>query len=227
MYLRDTAIVLKSEPFREHDVRLTLFGRRYGKMSAVARAGQKLNAKSIGHLEPLSEIEVMIAVGSAFDKLAVARLVRQPEKLRESLSALSIAGALAAMIAELTHPGETEDGRLFDVLSEAMSLAEACSTEPSVDRARILLAAAALKMLDALGYAPELESTHYSLLTTHSSQAFRLLRFARARPLIELLHITAEQKIFREASEMVREMMQQAPFRKEPHGMKTVGEMLK
>lgn len=225
MYLRDTAIILKSEPFREQDVRLSMFGRRFGKMQAVSRAGQKLTAKNFGHLEPFSEIEVMIASGAAFDKLAVARLTRVRRRLRQSLSALSVAGAFASMVHELTHPGETQDEKLFDVLSETMNLAEAYPAEPSRDRSQLLLAAAALKMLDALGYGPDL-----TLGATHrvapTPTAFRLLRFARGRPLCDLLYVTADVSVFREATACVCEMMKQAPFASEPHGMKTLAEML-
>jgi len=40
-YIRDRVIVLKSEPFREHDSWLTCYGKEQGKLIAVARGARR------------------------------------------------------------------------------------------------------------------------------------------------------------------------------------------
>ena len=40
-YLRDRAIVLRNEPFREHDRKVVLFGMQHGLLEAVARGASR------------------------------------------------------------------------------------------------------------------------------------------------------------------------------------------
>jgi DNA repair protein RecO (recombination protein O) len=217
-YLRDTAIVLKCEPFREHDAWLTLYGRTHGKMTAVARGARRMDAKCLGHIEPLSEIEVMIAKGVTFDKIAVAKLTRPRSALRERLGTLAVAGAFAHLIDKLTHP-EVGDAAIYHLLSETLDLSTKLERDPSSERGRLLLAATSLKLLDALGYAPSWEETM-------ESDTARLLRFMRTRPLGDLLHLTAPTDLFTTASSAVENAMMRAPLQTEPHGSRTIVALL-
>lgn len=214
MYLRDTAIILKSEPFREYDARVTMYGARHGKLVAVARAGKRFGSRALGHLEPFSEVEVMIAKGSSFDKLAVATLVRPRLALRERLSTLAIAGALVHLIDRLTHL-EAGDIAIFYLLKETVDLAEGSTEEPSSERSRLLLAGASLKLLDVLGYAPQFDPSLHPL-------TLRVLRFLRARPLKEILGLTASLELFQTVSSTVEAALEHTPLSAEPHGVATV-----
>lgn len=92
-YLRDRAIVLRSEAFREHDRRLVLFGVQHGLLEAVARGASAAVSKQGGHMVPFTETDVLIAKGTIFDKLAVARTVRVWPRVRTQLGSVSVAGA--------------------------------------------------------------------------------------------------------------------------------------
>lgn len=209
-YIRDTVIVLKNEPYREHDAWVVMYGRTNGKMEAVARGARRWEAKHRGHIEPFSEVEVMIAKGAAFDKLAVARLVRPRHLLRAELTRLTVAGAFFDLTEQLTRPG-MNDPSVYDLLCETLDVLEAASSL-SPDRSRFLLAAASLKLMDALGYAPDFSE--------------RLLKFMRSQPLKELLRLTAPVSAFRAASQAVEQALEQTPLSSEPHGQKTVAAYL-
>jgi len=254
-YIRDTAIVLKNEPFREHDAWLTLYGKENGKMIAVARGARRMDAKSLGHLEPLAEIDVMIAEGSVFDKLAVAHLIRPRLRLRNKLEILTVAGAFADIVDALTKPG-IGDPRIFGLLVELLDVSESCETI-SAERSRLILSGASLKLLDELGYAPHLNACIHcreplqndvellddlgGLLCDRCGRdtrfvssdrmslpasALRLLRFLRARPLNEILKITAPSSLFLVASLAIESLLRRAPFIKEPHGPLTVSALV-
>ena len=240
-YLRDTAIVLKNEPFREHDARVTLYGRTHGKLSAVARAGRRAGAKALGHLEPFSEVEVMIAIGDAFDKLAVARMTKPRLNLREQLAPLMIFGPLLHAIDVSTQPG-VADETIYFLLEEALDVGDRLPEEPSSARGRLLRAAVSFKLLHALGYGPRVDrcgfcesscdqqawwqadqaqvvcascvqSNRIPVYGRHelSALALRLLRVLRERPLKEVLSITAPVIIFETASAFVEACVQQTP----------------
>ncbi len=155
-YLRDTAIVLLNEPYREHDSWLTMYGKTHGKLIAVARGSRRWQAKQGGHLEPFSEIEVMIAHGQAFDKLAVATTVSVRHALRQRLSGLVIAGVISRLIERLTHPGAS-DVTVYGLLLELLNFTDDLQAEPTPERARLIVASITLRLLDTLGYALQLE----------------------------------------------------------------------
>ncbi|HEU0051204.1 MAG TPA: DNA repair protein RecO [Patescibacteria group bacterium] len=249
-YLRDRAIVLKSEPFREHDVWVTLYGKKEGKMIAVARGALNLHAKALGHLEPLSEIEVMIAKGSSFDKLAVARIVRPRLYLRERLEYLTVAGTFADLVARLTHPG-INDERVFNLLCELMDLGAISDAAISAERSRLLLSGSIIKLLDLLGYAPHIDACAHchqplafptfaipsegglvcfscareiasSFRVPLSPDGVRLIRFLRHRPLADVLQITAFPFIFLGAASAIESFLKQTPLLSPPHASETV-----
>lgn len=154
-YIRDRAVVLKSEPFREHDRRIVLFGRSHGLIEAVARGASRKEAKQAGHLVPMEEVEVMVAKGAAFDKLAVSRVVESHGAIRDNLGALTIVGTFFDLFERLQKPGIV-DPELYNLLIEMLVVAERFIEDPTVERAKLLYAAAALKLLDRIGFAPSL-----------------------------------------------------------------------
>ncbi|MSR85103.1 DNA repair protein RecO [Candidatus Uhrbacteria bacterium] len=215
-YIRDTAIVLKSESFREHDRMLTLFGKTHGKLRAVARGADRPQAKALGHLEPLSEVEVMIARGQSFDKLAVVRLVVAPS-VRERLSVIAIAGSFAHLVDRLTEH-QDPDERVYDLLKEVLTIGEDCLQDPSIERSRLLFSTASLRLMDILGYGPAFEEEHHD--------AGRLIKFLRTRLLKEALSITAPSQTFVSASQLIERALEETPLLVAPHGPVTIAALL-
>ena len=209
-YLRDRVIVLKREPYREHDRRYVMYGREYGLLSAVARGASSPRSKQAGHLEPFSEAEVMIAKGVAFDKLAVAKCVA---RRATSLSALTILGAFTDLVTRLTRPGISDD-RLFDLLKEMVETLFALPTEPSTDRARFVFAAATLKFLDLLGFGPSID--------VEDAQLGTILKFMRGATIQNVLRVTATRDVLQGASAFVEEAVKDTPLTEEPHGVRTI-----
>lgn len=206
-YVRDTVFILKNEPFREHDSRVTMYGRVHGKLAAVARGSRRWGAKQGGHLEPFSVAEVMIAHGASFDKLAVARRV-QP--VRMHLPSFALCGAFVGLVDAFVHP-HVPEAALYDLLIELRAV---LADEPvvSADRARFLLAGATLKLLDILGYAPVLED--------------KILKFMRQAGLEELKRLTAAPETLQAAGAAIEEALRHTPLQREPHGAKTLAALL-
>jgi DNA repair protein RecO len=162
-YIRDRAIVLKCEPFREHDRRIVLFGRSHGLIEAVARGASRKDAKQAGHLVPMEEVEVMIAKGATFDKLAVSRVIESHQSIRYTLGALTVVGTFFDLFERLQKPGIV-DPELYNLLMELLVVAERLIEDPTVERSKLLYTAAALKLLDRIGFAPSL--SHCALCRT-------------------------------------------------------------
>jgi DNA repair protein RecO len=219
-YLRDTVIVLKKEPFREQDRRYTMYGRGHGLLVAVARGSSTMRSKQAGHLEPFMQTQVMIAKGTAFDKLAVASHSR-PSSIR-SLSALAVCGAVADLVIRLTRPGIADD-RIFHLLVELISTVSNLPQELSPERARLMLAAATLRLLDLIGFAPHIERGPE---TTTPVPSLTLVSYMRRAPFVDVLRVTAPVDVLHAASDFVEEALKHTPLHAPPHGPKTIQALL-
>jgi len=196
-----------------------MYGREYGKLEAVARGVRKWQAKQHGHLEPLTKADVMIAVGASVDKLAVAHAVCAQTDLRKQLGAMAMIGSFANLLNSLTRPGVSDPG-IFDLLEELMQAWRSCQREPSPERTRLLYAAAASKLLEALGYGSEHESAHLS------DEAHKLLLMLPQVPLAFTLSVTAMPSVFSEVSGMVEQALEGTHLRTRPHGPQTINAFL-
>lgn len=251
-YLRDHALVLKREPFREQDAWVTLYGREFGKLVAVARGARVPRAKQLGHLEPLATIEVMIAKGQAFDKLAVARTVRSNHRLHDSLTGLTVCSAFADLIAQATQP-HVPDERIFLLAEELVLQLEGVADAISPERASILYASAVLRLLRFLGYSSRLdvcvlcqaplgdrswaigaagglvcpkclirESSWRERAVLLDPSMRKLLLFLQRVSSAEVLKVSAPPVYFRTVTQAVQELTHVLPLRSAPHGFQTI-----
>jgi len=219
-YIRDRVFILKNEVFREQDARIVMYGQDHGKLIAVARGYRKMQAKHLGHLEPLAEADVMIAVGQAFDKLAVARSAVTRPELRHDLSAMAVMGSFASLVEQVTRPG-VSDAEIYDLLCELANVWQGKQASP--ERARLVLAAASLRLLDILGELPDMDGMDDGKA---SDGAMTLLRFMRLRPVRDLLSVTAPSVLFTETSAYVEAMIERSPLVTSLHGPSTIHSLL-
>jgi DNA repair protein RecO (recombination protein O) len=142
------AIVLRRIDWREADRLFVLLTRDCGKIEAVARGTKKILSKLNPHLEAGSCANVMLAVGRrGFDKLANATSYLYTPTADISTQALK---SLALEITEKLIQSRYAEENIFDQLYlflESMGSGH----EPRVSTNAYLL-----KLLDALGYRPQL-----------------------------------------------------------------------
>jgi recombinational DNA repair protein (RecF pathway) len=222
-YLRDRVIVLSKEPFREQDRRYVMYGREHGLLVAVARGASVRTSKQAGHLEPFCTSDVMIAKGSAFDKLAVAKMIDWPWRgSSPRLESHAVCGAFAELVARLTQPGIVDE-RMFDLVHDVFRVAMTLPSGTTVDRARLLLAASNLKLIDLIGFAPHIERPSVG---TSPVPSLQLASFMRRASLSDVLNVTAPISILRSACAFVDEALRETPIHREPHGHSTIAAVL-
>ena len=148
------ALVLRREKWREADKKVVLYTRHFGKVEALAIGAAKITSKLSGHLEPLREIDVMLAKGKNIDK--VAQAVTREDFLKNSsrFEVYWYSQEAARLVDKITKPGQT-DPLLFNFLGQFFRFfKEARSGEEALK----IWCAFCLKFLTILGYRPELES---------------------------------------------------------------------
>jgi DNA repair protein RecO (recombination protein O) len=133
----------------EADRIVTLFSRDEGKIRAVAKGVRRTTSRSAGHLEPFTLSDVLFAVGRELDVISQADTLEAFRKLRENLELTTHAYYLAEVVDLLTED-HLENRAVFDTLVAGLHhLAEAADS-------RLVLIVFHLRLLDALGYRPEL-----------------------------------------------------------------------
>jgi DNA repair protein RecO (recombination protein O) len=146
---RTPAVILKRMDLGEADRIVTLFSRDVGKVRAVARGVRRTTSRSAGHLEPFTLSDVLFAVGRELDVISQVDTVESFRGIREDLVLTTHAYYLAEVVDLLTED-HMENRGVFDALVEGL---RDLGDHPD---ARLVLVTFHLRLLEALGYRPEL-----------------------------------------------------------------------
>lgn len=109
------ALIIKRHDWREHDSRVVLYTKRFGKVSLVARGVKKIKSKIAAHVEPLSLADIMILKGKVFDYLGSSLITKSHLNIKSDLNALYFAGRSLGVFDNLVKEG-VPDEELFDFL---------------------------------------------------------------------------------------------------------------
>jgi len=146
---RTSAVVLKRMDLGEADRIVTLFSRDHGKIRAVAKGVRKTTSRAAGHLEPFTLSDLLLAVGRELDVISQAETLESFRHIREDLDLTTHAYYLAEVVDLLTEDRH-ENQPVFDTLVQGLH-----DLSHTTD-ARLVLVIFHLRLLEALGYRPEL-----------------------------------------------------------------------
>lgn len=146
------ALVLRSVPYRDSDVVLTLFTDERGKVSALARGARKSRRRfgaGIG-LFAVSEMELTNRGGSEMWFIDSCKLVGDYTRLASDIVATAHASYALELVRELTA-AEQADAAIFDLLVDLFDTLKALGPAPAV------LRAFEIQLLAHLGLEPDLD----------------------------------------------------------------------
>jgi len=147
----DEGIVLRRVDYAETDRVLTVLTRHHGKVGVLARGVRKPGSRLAAHTDLFSRSTLQLARGRGeLEVLTEARRLGAVTSLGDARR--SACAALCAEVADTAlEPGQPLDEGLFDLVAEAL---EACADPARDPRAAVVWFAR--RMIDRLGYAPEL-----------------------------------------------------------------------
>lgn len=252
-YIRDTAFILRHDALREHDAWVSMYGLRHGKITGIARGHRRMVGKQIGHMEPLTLAEVMVAEGKRYDKIAVSRVIQPFHDLRSDLPKVVIVSGCLSLIDMLTRPG-VADERLYRLLEELFQSVAVLRDAPSGDRAGVFYSWFSLRLLGHLGHvAPfshclfcraELSDDAIGIPSAGGGACsscksrvegdhlilpaltWKLLRVIQGASFEDIASLSATKGAFREANHFVARMLAEIPADGEPHGLRTISSVL-
>ena len=145
------AIVLRHAPLGDTDKILTLYTPHMGKVRAVAKGVRRPRSKLAGHVEPLTRSAMLIAQGQNLDIVTQSQTIDSFISLKENLIRTSQA-MYAAELLELFTVEDDANPTLYQAFHTALKAL--CSGSNGATVLRYY----ELRLLDILGYKPELNS---------------------------------------------------------------------
>ncbi len=147
----DDGIVLRRVDYSETDRVLTVLTREHGKVGVLARGVRKAGSKLAPHTDLFSRSRMQLAAGRGqLEVLAQAEAAGPGPRLHDPRRAAcaALVAELADRVLEADHP--LEPG-IFDLVDSALTGCGETERDP-----RAAVAWFARRMIDRLGYAPEL-----------------------------------------------------------------------
>jgi len=145
---RTEALVLKHRRLGEADRIVTLLTPRRGKIDAVAKGALRPRSKLSGHLQPLSQVEVLLAHGRTLDIITQAQMLDGFPSLHADLDRLST----GMYLLELTDRMTVEHADAHDVHA---LLAASLVRLSRGDGLHLVTRTFELELLAATGFRPE------------------------------------------------------------------------
>lgn len=143
------ALILRRADLGEADRLLTLFTPSYGKIRAIAKGARRPQSRKAGHLEPFTQVQLMLAKGRELDIITQAEAVSAFPALRADLHLLG----QAAYVAELLDRFSVEDTENHDLYRLALNTLDRLSAGPNPATSVLYFN---MRFLDLVGYRPEL-----------------------------------------------------------------------
>ena len=145
------AIVLRLRALGEADRIVTLFSRERGKQSAVARGARKIQNKFGARLDFFSRVSLILHAGKSLEVITSVQTVASIWEELVDPDTFAAASYVAETVDTLCEP-DLAVPEVYDAMCDFQA-----ALPKHVDRDE-LLAAMDLRLLDALGFAPELEA---------------------------------------------------------------------
>jgi DNA repair protein RecO (recombination protein O) len=146
------AIVLRGLDLGEADRVLTVLTPHLGKLRVIAKGVRRPRSRIGGGLEPLGQVDLVLAVGRTFDVVTQSQLVDPHLGLRGDLHATAAAWYLAEL-ADRFCEERAESAAAFALLGRGLTALDAASGVAARDA---VARAYELHLLEAMGYRPEL-----------------------------------------------------------------------
>lgn len=145
-------VVLESRDYKEQDRFYTLYTRERGKIRVMGKGTRKFTSKLAAHMQPFAEVQVMIAHGRLWPKLASVERGTDFLRIRENLSLFGLGLGLNELIVRAVEDGES-DAQLYQFLLDAYDWIQTLP-ELSPRRLAFIHSALTLKWLILIGFGP-------------------------------------------------------------------------
>jgi DNA repair protein RecO (recombination protein O) len=154
-----TALVLRTTDWSETSRIATLWSREFGKVRGLAKGGRRLRSSFENALDLLTLCSIVLLRKSSggLDLLTEAQVVRRFSGLAANLPSLYGAYYIAELLDSATQENDPHPA-LFDCTIESLEALNGAGKETGAVTAGLQVMRFEMRLLDELGYSPELNS---------------------------------------------------------------------
>lgn len=150
MLITTEGFVLKSRKYRETDNLLTIFTRKIGKVSAIAKGARRPKSSLLAGIQPFCYSDFVLYKGRSLYTVSQCDVKEIFYPLREDLQKLSYASYVMELVECVITEGQTNN-RLFNLLGKTLYLLKEDNIEINP-----LIRAFEIKLMDYSGFRPHL-----------------------------------------------------------------------
>lgn len=151
---RTKGIIIKKINFKEADKIVTILTRNLGKITAIAHGVRKSISKLAGHLELFMLSDLVLEEGKNLDTVTSAQNLQSFKNIRKDLRKASEAYYIGELVNKFL-PEKYKDTRMFNLLVGTFTTLDDNRID-SETKILLIRLAFELKLLDLLGFAPQL-----------------------------------------------------------------------
>jgi len=152
MIVKTEAIVLKTMKYRETSKIATLFTKRFGKLSVIAKGARQRDSRVGSALDSLNYVQAVLykKEGKDLHLLSQCDVIKHFGRLTREMDRLSPAMTVLELIQTVAH-AEEESSSLFEALTDALE-----TINDAQQNVQSVLLHFELRLLDLLGFRPDL-----------------------------------------------------------------------
>ena len=149
--LRVEAVVLRHSNWGEADRMLGVYSRERGRLRVVAKGARKLLSRKAGHLEPFTQVALLLAKGRDMWIVTQAETVNAFLTLREDLVRTGYAAYVVELLDRFTYD-EGENRALYHLLVDTLTRIDV------EEDAFLAVRYYEVRLLDLVGFRPQLQT---------------------------------------------------------------------
>lgn len=149
-------VVINSRDYKETDRIYTLYTKERGKLQIMGKGTRKFESKLAAHMMPFARLQIMIAHGKVWPKLASVERMEDFPPMRASLQAYSLGLGLNELVSSAMQQDEA-DPQLYEFLISAYSWVQTLPELPAL-RLQFVHSALMLKWLVVIGFGPHCDA---------------------------------------------------------------------
>lgn len=197
------AIILGHREFGEYDKVIHFYSADLGKIQVVAKGSRKITSKFTGHLETLNICQISLYFGPRTTILTEINTIENHQNIRENFEKLTHALQIVEITNQMVYENQENEG-LIELLEESISAIN------HSEKSYLIAIFFIVKLLDMLGYMPDLQQTATSL----EEKYHRFLSYIQSEKIIAVkkISLTAEEKIF--INSLIKELVERETNKK-------------
>jgi DNA repair protein RecO (recombination protein O) len=117
------AVVLLRKNYKEADRIISVFSKKFGKITLLAKGVRKLKSKKRGHIEVFSNIKFIASKTKTFDIVTETETINDFSQIRSNLNKVTLAYFFCEVVEKITREDEALP-KIYDLLVKYLTMLE-------------------------------------------------------------------------------------------------------